>query len=372
MDLITSIPPKISRRAPSGEDVGLEYLSRCIQSWIRNGFNVTTLNREDEAEHIRTLFKIDPLIFEDERGAMRRGRYGPSFEKIFSGRDLSRPVCIANADVYVLDSNNLSEKIDELCQDALVFAHRTDFVGSESTFYTNYKHGVDFVAFRPDKLLQVLEDNVFKKFKLGLVWWDCVLPVAASFFIPILRIREPFILHHMHERAWDGETYDQIRALALDVLLRLARTTRASNEAAALFAERAETIDLATKKGTHGFFRLCTDWLAGLIGPVRELQLTLDADNAALTEMLRSVLDYGTRAKGEVEAGRRDIVRLQARIAEREKDILKLRFRLRELKRTNSRLSKSLAKVEARGSKIAKPLSTDDSDDEVWDQPEAS
>lgn len=153
MDLITSIPPKISRCGPTGEDVGMEYLRRCVESWRKNGFSVETLNRANEAEQVRGLSNLEPVIFEDDSGALCKDRYGPSFHEMFSDRDLSKPVCIANADIYLLDGDNISSTIEDLCQSAFLFAHRTDFIGSATSFHSNYKLGVDFVAFRPDRLL---------------------------------------------------------------------------------------------------------------------------------------------------------------------------------------------------------------------------
>jgi hypothetical protein len=345
MDLITSIPPTISRRDLSGDDVGFEYLNRCIQSWNRNGFRVRTLNRVNEAEQIRTLFNLEPVVFEDDRDALCKDRYGPSFREMFSNTDLSKPVCIVNADVYLLDSKGISAQIEELCQDTFLFAHRTDFTGL--AVHSNYKLGVDFVAFRPDRLLPVLNDTVFTRFKIGLVWWDYVLPIAASFFMPVLRIREPFILHHMHDRAWDSATYREIRLMALDILLRLATARRSSSQAAALFAERARSLDVTIKEDAHAFFELCIDWLAGRIGPVGELQLRLDGDQEAMTEMLRSALENCTSVNSELEVRRKIIVRLQKELGKRRKDILRLRYRLWEVRRANAQLSKALAKAEA-------------------------
>src|SRR5574339_77765 len=47
--LFTSIPPRISRQAPDGSEIGREYAQQCIASWRKSGFHPITLNAGDEA-----------------------------------------------------------------------------------------------------------------------------------------------------------------------------------------------------------------------------------------------------------------------------------------------------------------------------------
>lgn len=343
LDLITSIPPKINRIDPYGNDIGIEYLRGCIHSWMLNGFTVRTLNRQNEVEQIKSSFRLDPVLFADSDESFYKGRFGPTFGDLLSHVDLSKPVGIINADIHMLRCEDLCSRLEEACHKAFLFAHRVDCEGSLG-FQTVYRHGVDFVAFQPDKILPVLEDEGFKSFKMGLVWWDYVLPIAASFFAPVFRISEPFILHRMHDRAWDSEIYKEMELRAFDVLLRLANRTRFSCEAAALFADRATPLDLKTTEGRHGFFQLCTGWCAGEIGPVKEMSVPLDGVDGALTGMIRSGLSYSAGLTGEFEALRRELEKRQRELEKRRKDVLRLKLRVKEEKRANAKLRKALSK----------------------------
>jgi hypothetical protein len=341
LDLITSIPPKIERRNRLGAEVGIDYLRDCVQSWRRSGFQVRTLNREREADHIGNQYALDPELFQDESEALFPNRFGPSFHVLIASLDPSTPIGIINADIYLLDSQDLPSKLETLCQKAFVFARRTDVADLTAPFHSNYNFGVDFVAFRPDLISEVFQDRDFKRFQLGLVWWDLVLPIAASFYAPVLRIREPFILHHLHERAWDSAVYRNMQVKALETLRRLGNAARHSSPAAGLFTDLAAPLDLADKKGEHAFSQLCTDWLAGEVGPIGQVELRLDLDQGALTELLRANLEECTNTKLELERGRKELER-------KHKEIVKLRELLAEAKRANSKITKVLSKAEAR------------------------
>src|SRR4029079_4649647 len=130
-------------------------LVRCIESWKKNGFNVISLNRDNEAYHVRTNFNLDPVIFKDNHDTLCLDRFGPSFQNIFLNRDLSKPMCIVNADVYLCWDHGLSAQLEELCHSYFLFAHRIDYSAPSYSSPTIYKKGVDFVAFRPDRILKL-------------------------------------------------------------------------------------------------------------------------------------------------------------------------------------------------------------------------
>jgi len=54
--LFTSIPPRISRLgADGGTEIGPEYQRHCVQSWVRAGFKVVSVNPPAEAAEVEAM-----------------------------------------------------------------------------------------------------------------------------------------------------------------------------------------------------------------------------------------------------------------------------------------------------------------------------
>lgn len=317
MELITSIPMKFERLDPSGADVGSAYFGRCVESWRGHGFVVRTLNRKNEIDLIRKKFDLDPFPFEDDAEALFRDRFGPSFGDIFKHADLKDAIVISNADIFILPTAHLIRRLEELTRDAFLFAHRTEVQALPGPFHSIYKRGIDFVAFNPANLAEFISDSEFEKFKLGLVWWDYVLPIAASFFVPVLRVKEPFILHHVHQANFDANVYNEMLLKSFDLLAKFSRRARLSNPAAAEFAERLREMDVAQRGDRQAFAQLCIDWIGGRVGPIRETSLVLDLDQEVLAGMLRTTLDELTTTREALTRERRKAEKIKADLGER-------------------------------------------------------
>lgn len=318
MDLITSIPPTVVRRNQRGDDVGFDYSRQCVGSWRRRGFRILSLNRDHEVAPVRRTFGLEPIPFTDPEDALFPGRFGPPFGEIAKNLKPDRPVCIVNADIYMLGTLDLTRRLEDLCQDAFLFAQRIEVPDLSAPFHSIYRKGVDLVAFRPDRIPRVINDTEFRQFKLGVMWWDYVLPIAASFCVPVRRIGGPLLLHHMHPSSLNNEIYDAMRLRAFEVLSRLAREASLASPAAREFHLRIKNLNLAAKQDRESFFQTCVDWLAGRIGPIDEVELELDIDQTTMTRMLRATLDELTAAREEVAKQERTVAKLKKDIAKLE------------------------------------------------------
>jgi hypothetical protein len=293
----------------------LDYVQQCVASWRRHGYRILTFNRQDEVEPVRRTFGLEPIPFIDPEEALYPGRFGPPFWEIAKSLKPDRPVCIVNADIYLLGALDLAKRLEDLCQDAFVFAQRIEVPDLSAPFHSIYRKGVDLVAFRPDRIPGVINDPEFRRFKLGVVWWDYVLPIAASFFVPVLRVGGPLLLHHMHPSSLNNEMYDAMRLRAFEVLARLARQASLASPAAREFHLSIKKLNLATKEDRESFSQTCVDWLSGRIGPIKEVELELDIERATITKILRAALDDLTAAREAVAKQERMVAKLKTNIA---------------------------------------------------------
>jgi hypothetical protein len=308
LELITSIPPL---RHSTDNDLET-YLKQCVESWRKHGFHILSLNREHEAEQARRTFGLNPILFRDPEQSLYPGEFGPAFREIGKHLQDDRPVCIINADAYLLDDLDVT-KIEDLCQNSFLFAHRVEVPTLSGPFHSIYRKGVDFVAFRPDRIRPILQNKNFTSFKLGLASWDYVLPIAASFFVPVWRILEPFILHRMHKSSLTSEIYDVMRVRAFDVLRQLALEQSASSAAASDFNLRIKDLNIDSKADREFFSQLCLDWLAGRVGPIREIALPF-VDNEHVGKMLCDTLAQLTVTRELLEKQNKHVVKCEARL----------------------------------------------------------
>ena len=51
--LVTSVPPRLKRKAPDGQDFGPAYQRRCVASWLAEGWDVVSVNPAAECETVR-------------------------------------------------------------------------------------------------------------------------------------------------------------------------------------------------------------------------------------------------------------------------------------------------------------------------------
>ena len=297
VDLITSIPSRLVRFGMHGASVGPAYQEACAASWVQNGLRPRSLNAPQELDQIPTLAGVSSEPFVQENPVVAPDHPGPSLGNIFDVVAPDEPCAITNADVYLLKVSGLPSLIRDLTRDALLVARRTDVTGLLGSAQGIFTTGIDFVAFRPDTVMPVMEDPGIRQFQLGVTWWDYVFPIAASFLVPVRRLREPFLIHHAHEAYWNNQQYETIRKQAKAVLASFAQRQSAKSEVAREFLRRLALTETAGSEHEVdvGFSMLCIEWLFGSLGPVQEIELPLDRDDAVFSALVSSVLADGAR-----------------------------------------------------------------------------
>lgn len=221
MRLITSIPPRFSRKDPrTGEEVGLAYLARCVESWRRNGFEPVSVNRPDEAETVSTMGLIE-VWSADQSEAKLPDKYGPCLGSIFDLLASDEPVAIINADIFMPLHKEISRALAAVLENRIVAARRTDVksIDDGAEAGSIYPYGYDFFAFKPGNVPRAIKNPAVRSFQLGAPWWDYVFPIYCAAEIPACRLTEPFILHQLHDERWDIPLHQR---LAVDACATLA------------------------------------------------------------------------------------------------------------------------------------------------------
>jgi hypothetical protein len=201
----TSIPPNVVRYQ-NGYDVGQKYQRDCIQSWIRAGFRVLSLNFPDEIPRLASQHPEIEFTEIDRDNAAILGRRTPLLLDIVAALEDQKEeiVGVVNADI-LLEDEDWTSIVSEAVQGAIAVAHRYDVEAfEESSGALPYLDGYDVFFFERKEI----QKQIRHSFALGLPWWDYVLPI--SFLLRGLRVNlltSPVAFHLQHPTNFNAMTW---------------------------------------------------------------------------------------------------------------------------------------------------------------------
>jgi hypothetical protein len=263
---VTSVPPKIRRPLANGNDVGLDYLQACLQTWLETGAKLTTLNRLSEVPRLPPVpAEISRVTIEADT-ALYNNCYGPSLGAMADAGKGNDIVGIFNADTYLFDSAALENMLQTEAKDTLIFARRIDVETFGGALRTLNKTGVDAIFFDRERFMPMFSDPDVGIFQMGVPWWDVLVPTVASFYGDVACIDEPFVAHMEHSEAWDTNEYLRVGLLARDTMLRQAGKMAGVSAAARGFLEQYSAFlsEMRGEKDRKVLFRMkmfCWEWI---------------------------------------------------------------------------------------------------------------
>lgn len=208
MLLVTSIPPRFSRRDTSGKEIGQEYLAACVRSWRDNGFEPLSINRPDEADTVKALGLLDVLPA-TMKEASWTNRYGPPLGDVFDILPRNELVALTNADIFMLKCD-LAPLLRRDHADCMVLARRSDVSHLGAPECETFELGFDFFSFNPAHIAAVTGNASVRRFQLGAPWWDYVFPLACKKSVVAKSLREPVLVHQLHPDRWDQSVWNHL------------------------------------------------------------------------------------------------------------------------------------------------------------------
>jgi hypothetical protein len=191
--LFTSLPPRTSRLV-GDRDFGLAYQRACIDSWIAAGFDVASLNPENEIAELRKFdLPVDYLISPNPRPKI--------MEYLTEARRSQTDLMgIINADCLLLNYRGFVQSILSGARDGLVMVERVN-IDPNSLLPTGQTClGFDAFFFNKAHACQV---SIDPDLSVGQPWWDYWFPTEfAVSGIKLIRPQWPLIVHLDHEQGW--------------------------------------------------------------------------------------------------------------------------------------------------------------------------
>lgn len=198
----TSIAPK---RIPEQQ--------QAIATWIMQGFDVISVNYDDEISQLQPLFPQVRFVsaLRDSMAVLGKKRiYVGDILHILCTKSVEyRCVGLVNSDVglYQLDA----EALIAACTKGLLFSHRINLPSCKP-------HTVGYDAFFFTQNM-VDESSELDAYFLGEPWWDYAMQLyAVARSRPLLQASPPLCFHVEHPEQWDMESWGRIGRIFLPYL----------------------------------------------------------------------------------------------------------------------------------------------------------
>lgn len=175
---------------------------RAVRSWLRNGFQIISLNCPEEIELLQSAFP--EVTFRSVRRDARTLHKKPLvfLDDMLSelGQFPSRIVGLINSDI-VLDVNpQLCKRLAEEAIQSVILLNRINLKSLSNREGQLFEKGFDF--FLMDRNL--LKQFPSSEFCLGAAWWDYYVPLVSVLKgWTVKRVSLPFVYHVKHALNWD-------------------------------------------------------------------------------------------------------------------------------------------------------------------------
>lgn len=179
-----------------------------VASWMKQGFNVVSINSEEEIKELIPVFPEVSFAAARRNAGNTFGKPYIYFDDVLTylSNEQGSNVCgIVNSDV-ILAGQELYDKISCEAIDALVFGSRVEIESLKALQGNMYDRGFDFFFF--DKKLISLFPK--EEFCLGVPWWDywaVLIPLIhqenAEVKYHVKKVTNPVAFHIKHTVNWN-------------------------------------------------------------------------------------------------------------------------------------------------------------------------
>jgi FkbM family methyltransferase len=211
----------------------------CIESWIKAGLRVTSLNHPSEIAALARAYPIDFVPVEKTTDHV----FGRPFVAVHSILDWAagRQIMLMNGDIELCLSSWELTRVRRLCNSGLCYLIRHNRERGSARL-SREPWGID--AFLIDGRDAALFEPSF--LSIGQPFWDYWIPyVFAAAGRPIFTVEFPAAVHENHPQQWGWEAWHRC-ALEFDRMARMLGTDKSRHACLAMSLSVRAQIDRAT------------------------------------------------------------------------------------------------------------------------------
>ncbi len=203
----------------------IEEQKKCVESWLRAGLRVTSLNCREEIEVLDSQFP--GVVFHEAHNTTQR-IFGKPYVAIDDALrysvELNALVLLINSDIELKCGEKELREIFMQGDGGIVHFSRRDHDGDYQS-QGAYFDGIDAFLFHACTAHVV--PSSFLSF--GQCFWDYILPLAFQRAgLPVYSVTKPILWHRLHRQNWDWNDWEKCslefdRALGQTAKLTLGR-----------------------------------------------------------------------------------------------------------------------------------------------------
>ncbi|HOQ03821.1 MAG TPA: hypothetical protein PKY88_01225 [Anaerohalosphaeraceae bacterium] len=207
--LATSISPR-----------NLDLQQRAVQSWLKAGFSVMSVNNPEEIELLRPLFPQVGFVPARRNGKEHFGKPLIYIDDLLTALKETGAsiVGLINSDIHLKMTPAHRRVLREVTRKAVLCVHRIGVQNLDEEKGDMFLGGVDAFLFHR-RLLEQIPPSVFC---LGVPWWDYYFPIVCILSqVPLVRFQEPIAYHQKHPLNWDMKLWYRMGRYFYERLLEL-------------------------------------------------------------------------------------------------------------------------------------------------------
>ncbi len=194
----------------------IEVQQRAVQSWIDRGFEVMSLNVQEEIDRLTSDFPGVNFIRAKRDGRKRLGKPYVYINDMLSALRQSgrRVVGVINSDIILRTDERLNHLLCREADGSLLYGSRIDIDRIEDETGCYYHRGFDLFFMDRDLIKNIPDNN----FMLGMPWWDywfACLMLAKG--VQVKRIDNPGAFHLWHKPNYSKDNMAAYAASFVDV-----------------------------------------------------------------------------------------------------------------------------------------------------------
>jgi hypothetical protein len=186
-----------------------EIQQQCVDSWIKNGMSVYSINTTNEIEVLRGKYPDVEFVHTTVTGEVMFGKPYPLFNSVIelALNQYDEDIVIINSDIELGYSPGVFiHEFENRCKDSVGVIQRQDY-NTEKGDGQTYIYGFDVF------LIKKIHFKLFPHsiYALGQTWWDYWLPyTAVKKGLKIHRINGVQAYHKAHKQQWDDTAWRKI------------------------------------------------------------------------------------------------------------------------------------------------------------------
>ncbi|HOK65213.1 MAG TPA: hypothetical protein PK054_04545 [Anaerohalosphaeraceae bacterium] len=196
--LATSISP----RNPDNQQ-------RAVQSWLKAGFSVISVNNPEEIELLRPLFPQVVFVPARRNGQEHFGKPLIYIDDLLATlRETgASTVGLINSDIHLKITEAHRRVLEEVTPKSVLCVHRVGVQSLDEEKGELFIGGVDAFLFHR-RILEQIPPSIFC---LGVPWWDYYFPIVCILNqVPLVRFQEPIAYHRKHPLNWDMKLWHRM------------------------------------------------------------------------------------------------------------------------------------------------------------------